>query len=440
MAFDCDKTRTNLARQTPVYDEKFLDDFISVMVNEPFMGRHKTETWADGKDTITYDKMHVPQPDYLSDWQRINGEECGDACNPPRTYVGVGTTRDSAFMEQKVLQSQLFCLTQLRTVPHVGQQIAAWYKILRAMPQAFMGDFLRTRFTSYHDTLQIAGAAGTEFAITTANTSVNLSNINLGSAAALPTSQLTLAYLSYLSQQLGMKGYDEMSGLPAGMRNLVTHSRTYQGLVGMNPELRSQIYPQAIGDLSPLYKVGKGINADPFGFLAPTFDEKQIRFQHVGDGLLARVLPYLNTAATTGNKPIVNPGWLNARYALSYILHPQAAILYTPAPKKIHDMVPSVNSAMFGKWSFKNGDVLIYENPDGTICTEQNDQNNKFYWLASLAAGFRYDQRDLVMPILHLSDGAGRDCLVDSPVCGDEPQYDAQYQYTDGGMILCEVE
>lgn len=407
------------------------------MVNEPFMGRHKTRTWEDGKDTITYDKMHVPQPNFLSPWQRIDGAECGNACDPPRTYVGVGTTRDTAFMEQKILQSQIFCLTQLRTVPHVGQQIMEWYKILRAMPQSFLGDFLRTRFTSYHDTLQIAGSATAEFAITTANTATDLGTINLGAAGNLPTTMLTLPYLSYLSQQLGMRGYDQDSGLPAGMRNLVTHSRTYQGLVGTNPELRSQIYPQAIDRLSPLYKVGVGINADPFGFLAPTFDEKQLRFQTNGNGLLQRVLPYLNEAATTGMKPVVNPAWLNARYAISYLLHPQAAILYTPAPKKIHEMVPSVNSAMFGKWAFKNGDVLIYNNPDGTTCTEQNDQNNKFYWLAYLSAGFRYDQRDLVMPILHLIDGSGKDCLINSPVCGDAPQYVVQ-DY-DNSVVLCET-
>lgn len=437
MAFDCEATRTNLARQTPVYDEKFLQDFISIMVNEPFMGRHQTRTWEDGKDTIFYDKVHVPQPDFLSPWQRINSEECGNACDPPRTYVGVGTTRDSAFMEQKILQSQIFCLTQLRGIPHVGQQIMEWYKILRTLPQSFIGDFLRTRFTSYHDTLQIAGSAFSTFAITTANTDVGLATINLGAVGNLPTSKLTLPILEYYSQLLGMRGYDAESGLPAGMRNLVTHSRTYQQLVGTNPELRSQIYPQAIADLNPLFKVGKGINADPFGFLAPTFDEKQLRFQTAGNGLLQRVLPYLNTASTTGNKPIVNPAWFNARYAISYLLHPKAAILYTPAPKKIHDMVPTVNSSMFGKWSFKNGDVLIYNNPDGTTCTEQNDQNTKFYWMASLEAGFRYDQRDLVMPILHLIDGAGSSCVVDEPVCGSAPQYVEQPD-DNGGVELCE--
>lgn len=319
------------------------------MVKQPFMGRHKTETWEDGKDTLTYDKVHVGQPNLVSEWQRISGDECGNACEPPRTFVAFGTTRDTAFMEQKVLESQPFCMTQLRTIPKVKQQISQIYDVLRSIPTMFFGDFLRTRFTSYHDTLQIAGSSFNTFSITSANTSPNLTTINLGSTANLPTSELTLQILEYYAQILGLRGYDTESGLPPGMRNLVTHSRVYQKLVGLNPDLRPYIRTADMGNLSPLYMPGKGINAEPFGRWAPTFDEAQLRFQTNGSGLLQRVLPYTNTTATTGSKPVYNPAWLNARYGISYILHPMAAILYTPSPSKIHPMVPSVNSSMFGE-------------------------------------------------------------------------------------------
>lgn len=427
MAFDCNAIRTNLARQTPVFDSTFLNDFISDMVNEPFVGRHMTETWEDGKDTIFYDKVHVMQPDFLMPWKRRDSAECSNGCNPPRQLVGYGTTRDSAFTESKLLQSQPFCLDQLRGIPHVGKQIGMIYKVLRKMPLAFIGDFLRSRFLSYHDTLQIAGASFLNMALTTANVDQNATTLQLTSAAYLPTSELTLPILEYYSQLLGLRGYDTESGLPMGMRNLVTHSRTYQKLVGLNPELRSQLKVEGIKELSPLYLPGKGINADPFGPMAPTFDEHQIRFQHSGGGLLQRVLPYTNTPATTGEKPIVNTAWFNARYAMSYILHPKAAVLYTPSPKKINEAVPSVNSSMWGQWTFINPPGLIqWANPDGTTCTKNNDLQWWYYWLCYLEAGFRYDQRDLVMPILHLIDGSGKDCVVDQPVCGDPPQYTTQ--------------
>lgn len=457
-AATCDFLRSNFARQTPVFDERFLNDYISEMVNEPFMGRHKTETWNDGAASRFFDKIHVQQVDFLTPWARrgttgggvgggtgnpgasgvvTSGADCTSGlCNPPRTLVGYGTTRDSYFMENKIIQSQPFCLDDLRNIPNVGSQVAEIYKVLRTMPMAIIGDYLRTRFFSYHDAVQIAGSAFTSFTPASTNTDQNLTTVKLASAAALPTSELTWPILQYYGQLLGMRGYDKMSGMAAGMRNLVTHSRTYFKLVGQNPEIKSQLHLVGVKDVSPLYKLGSGINADPFGNFAPTFDEKQVRWQHAGSGLLNRVLPYLNSPATTGEKPIVNTAWFRARYGLSYLLHPQAAVLFTPKPKKIHEMVPSVNSAMWGSWDFVNNKGIIqWTRPDGNICQQNNDLQWWFYWLCYLEAGFKYEQRDLVMPIIHLIDGSGADCVVDSPVCGDPPVYTAQ-DYT-SGLLEC---
>ena len=78
-----------------------------------------------------------------------------------------GTTRDSVFMSQKDLISQPWCLQQMRGIPHIGEQITQIYQVLREIPQSYIGDFLRTRFTSYHDELQIVGSSFSTFAILT---------------------------------------------------------------------------------------------------------------------------------------------------------------------------------------------------------------------------------------------------------------------------------
>lgn len=423
-----------------MFDEIFLEDYISgELVADPFLGRHKTKTWADGKDTLFYDKLHVQQPNYTKEWQRISSDECGNACEPPQVTIGIGSTRRNAFIQQLDLNSQPFCLQQLRGIPRAGEQITEWYKTIREIPASYFSDFLRTHFTSFHTTLQIAGSDYDTFTITSANTDEQLTTINLGSTTLLPTSQLTLQILDVYTQELDLRGYGKKSGLPKGMFNLVTHPRQYQYLTGMNPALRGQLYSQNMKDLSPLYKVGAGINAEPFGNIAPTFDVKQLRFQHSGNGLLQRVFPYRNVATTTGKMPEVNPDWLNARYAISYLLHPEAATLYTPEPKKIHPLVPSVNSAMFGKWTFVNNQGIIrLPNPDGTYCDKDNTDQFWFFWRAHLEAGFRYDQPELVMPVLHLIDGAGRACTVDAPVCGVAPQYSSQ-SYSGAGTGFCEI-
>ena len=441
MAISCSLLSTTLARQTPVYDREFLKDFISDMPGAPFVGRHKTETWEDGAEIRVFDKVHVGQPDYTVGWnKRVSGPsgnaECANTM-PGSQFISGGTTRDQYFTENKLLKSQLWNLDQLRGIPNLAGQIREMYRNIRRIPMGFTSDYLRTRFLSYHDTLAICGSSFTEMPLTTENIDANGNTIELGSSAALPTSDLTLAYLNYYQQSLGMKGYDIDSGMAKGMRSLVTHQRTYQRLVGLNPEVKSQLHLVGVKDVSPLYQIGVGVNADPFGSFAPTFDDHQLRYQHAGNGLLTRVLPYTNVAATTGLKPQINPAYLNARYAISYVLHPQAATLFTPKPKKVHEMIPTVNSAMWGTWDYINDKVLMYQQQDGTTCTINNELQWFFYWACYLEMGFKYEQRPLVVPILHLIDGAGKSCMVDTPICGDAPQY---YQYsTSDNPPVCQV-
>ena len=432
MATSCTQLSTSLARQTPVFTENFLKDYISDMANAPFLGRHKTDIWEDGAEVRVFDKINVGQPDYTSQWNVRKGADCGMTF-PTKTYVAYGTTRDQFFMENKNVYSQLFSLDQLRTVPKLGKQMTEIYRILRKIPMGFSADYLRTRMLSFNDTLQICGAAYNSLAITTSTViDNNAGALNIGTAN-LPTSDLSWSYLEYFGQTLGLNGYDSGSGLPTGMRSLITHSRTFQRLVGLNPEIKSQVRLEDFKSASPLYMPGKGINAEPFGRFSPTFDEHQLRYQDAGSGYLERVLPYKNVAATTGIKPIINPDWLNARYAISYIIHPEATVLYTPKPKKVHEMIPSINSAMWGSWAYIGGggenctsNVLIYTQPDGTVCTMDNSNGWLFFWLCYLELGFQYEQRPLVVPILHLIDGAGKTTTVDNPIPGAVPQYSAQ--------------
>ena len=431
MAISCSQLSSSLARQTPVYDEKFLKDFISDMTTAPYLGRHQTETWEDGADARFFDKVSVGQPNYTNQWNKRVGADCGMSF-PTKNYVAFGTTRDSYFMENQSLYSQLFSLDQLRTIPKLGAQMAEIYRNLRKIPVGFSGDFLRTRMLSYNNTLYVCGSAFNTIALQTANEGgvpenidANASTIN--TAGVLPTSDLTWTYLNYYQQVLGLNGYDSESGLPSGMRALITHSRTFQRLVGLNPEIRSQVRLTDFKSASPLYMPGKGINADPFGSFAPTFDEHQLRYQLSSDNVtLERVLPYVNVSATTGLKPQINQAWLNARYAVTYIIHPKASTLFTPKPKKVHEMIPTINSAMWGAWDYINDNVLAYPNQDGTQCTINNELRWYFYWLCYLELGFKYDQRPLILPVLHQIDGAGAACMVDLPICGTAPQYVVQ--------------
>ena len=158
MAISCSQLSTALARQTPVYDEAFLKDFISDMPGQPYVGRHKTKIWNDGAETRVFDKVHVGQPDFTSPWNKRLGADCGMSF-PTKTYVAHGATRDTYFMENRNLYSQLWNLDQLRTVPNLPDQMKEILRNERRIPLSFTNDYLRTRSLSYNDTLLVCGNA-----------------------------------------------------------------------------------------------------------------------------------------------------------------------------------------------------------------------------------------------------------------------------------------
>lgn len=443
MAASCTQLRTNLAAQTPVFDEMFLKDWKPL--DSPLIGRHLTEVWKEGTgDNHFIDRIEIGQPNLNTRWKRIDAGECRDACSSPRQFVAFGTTRTNHYMEHFDIQSQLFCLTQLRYGTRTPEQIARIYQGLKKIPEIYTSDFIRVHAVDFNTVgVQIASQNlldnGTNVFVPditpdAMNIQGQLTEINLGGAGYLPTSALTFPLLDYYSTTLDLEGYTQAgSGLPQGLFNIITDKRSWARLTNGNPSMAGMMALDDPQKASALYKIGQGVQK-PFGNYAPTLDEQPIRFQHVGGGVLNRVFPYYNVASDTGIKRVVNPAYVNARYQISFLWHPKAIKVFTPDFKKMHEMVPAVNSALYGKWDFKNGDVLIYNQPDGTTCTINNDKNEQFYWLAALELGFEYLEPQLIIPILHLVDGSGKDSVVDDAVCGTAPQYVAQ-SYSDNPLV-----
>lgn len=441
MARDCSEFRDELARQTPVFDKMFLKTYIPL--DSSVLGRHETGNWEPGTgDEHFVDRLDIGYPNLNNRWQRISSAECGeDSCAPPRVGVSMGSVRSSYGMDQLDLTSDLFCLTKLMYSTRPGEQVRKWYDSLRKLPQIYSDDYIRVNAAQQNTTIQIAGADFDTFTPNTGaggNVSGQLTTINLGGAGNLPTSQLTWPYLQRLTAQLALEGYGDESGLPSMMYNLITEERAWFRLTNGNPELREQFKTDDYKKASPLYKVGEGIQV-PYGNLAPTISKTPIRFQHLGSGVLNRVYPNTNISGTTGTVREVNQAYLDARYGLSFLWHPKAIKIYTPPGGKLHEKVPSLNSNMFGKWEFVNPleTNFRYVSMDGTSCTYNNDKQLYFYWLAAMQMGFQYQQPQLIMPILHLIDGSGKDCVVDDPVCGSAPQY-VEQDYNNNPTI-CEA-
>lgn len=433
MAIDCTRFRTNLARLTPVYDKIFLEDFQPL--DGPTLGRHETGTWEnDTSDTHISTRIHVGQPDLTESWQRIDAGECASAvCSPPTKFVAFGTESGSYFKEQLDLRSQPFCLTQMRHQTSAGQQAVQIMRALKKIPDMYNEDWLQVHAFDMSNEVKIAGNDFATFVpIRGTNTGGQLVTINLGNDNNFPTSQLTWPQLNYWTTQLSMRGYSKAgSGLPMGMYNLITHSRVWFRLTNGMDSMKDMMALTDPQQASPLFKIGVGVQK-PFGNIVPTLnDEFTMRFQRQSPGVLGRVFPYINVATTTGIKRVENPAYLNARYAISFLWHPKAIKMWLPDFGKTHPLMPSINSSMYGKWKFINTEGnLTLLNTDGTTCVVDNSAQRWFFWLVSLERGFQYQYNELIMPILHLIDGSGKDCAIDDPVCGESPQY-VEQQFSD---------
>lgn len=440
MARDCDEFRDELARQTPVFDKAFLKTFTPL--DSTVLGRHESGTWQPGTgDTHFVDRLDIGYPNLNNRWQRISSAECGtDSCAPPRVGISMGSVRTDYGMDQIDLTSDLFCLTKLMYDTRPSEQIAEWYRSIRKLPMIYSDDYIRAMAAMEATTIQIAGA---DFDTFTPNSGAGgniagmLTTINLGGAGNLPTSQITWPYMQRLTAQLALEGYGDESGLPSMMYNFITEERVWFRLTNGNPELREQFKTDDYRKASPLYKIGEGIQV-PYGNLAPTITKTPIRFQHLGSGVLNRVYPNTNIAGTTGTVREVNQAYLDAQYGLSFLWHPKAVKVWSPPGGKLHEMVPTLNSALFGKWEFicPQETNMRYVATDGTVCTGiNNDRRLYFYWLCALQMGFQYKQPQLLMPILHLLDASGKYATVDDPVCGTTEYTPQDYSNDPAGCV-----
>jgi len=431
-----------MARQTPVFDKMFLKTYIPMETD--MLGRHETGAWEMGTgDTHLVDRLDIGYPDMTGQWADIDSSECGtDACNPPETSVSMGSVRTEHNMQQKNLKSPLWCLRKLMYNTRPDDQMRIWYDALRKLPTMYLNDWMRVHAVTDITSIEIADDRFLNIVPDNTpggNILDQLVQIDLGGVGNLPQSQLTFPYLRRIAAAKRAAGYATDSQLPPMMYNLNTNDDSWFHLTNGAPEMKGMYAIDNYKKASVLYRIGEGLQ-EPFGNFAPTISDTPFRFQHIGGGILQRVLPNTNIAGSTGAVRQVNNAYLDAIYTISFIWHPKAVKIWTPPGGKIHEMVPSVNSTMMARWRLINTQEtnFRYINPDGSECVYNNDEQLYFYWKAHLESGFQYQQPGLVSVIIHLVDGSGKCSTVNDPVCCT-PQYARQY-YTNNPPSCSELD
>lgn len=424
MAIDCGKFNSWLFRRTPDFDKELARD------RHPFSYLYSTmypvRRWESFTGTThTWDKVHVTRPNGSPDWAAMDADACAQAiCDPPRKFTGWGSTRGTYTKYRQVYQSPVFCFDQLRHIEEAKSQLAAIIAGHKKLPDLIVSDFIRQLAMRSADVLYIAGAAGLEVTVTAAMFLAN-GDINLGGTANLPTSKLTMNYLDNHIEDLQYAGYFDGDFLPTGKFAITADLQTQKELSNANPAL-TQMYNAA--------DFAKGGKFYAYGVMSAVgnwmfkIDPEPARYQHTGLGVLKRVWPYENVAATIGKKPQFSDEYKNAKYQLFHVYNRASRTVEAGDITSVHpEMKFGLARSLMGKWSWHSPDYFKGMDPNsGTVCEFQNDLKNKGYFVGEFELGVKTTHPDIEMMILAQREPA---CVTNSALCVNPPDWNTSTTY-----------
>ena len=421
MAWDCTKYFDYLFDRTPHFDEDLLQDWFPT--DDAWIGQVMTSDWnAFTGTTHTYDRLHIGVPDMSQAWTKFDAqsEDC-IACSPDEIAIGWGSTRKTYDRYRQSYTTNVLCFDQIDTRAKAKEQMAQIIKGLKNITKMVQSDYLRTASALFNDKLYIAGSSLTEVTITNSTFTGQLLTIDLGGAGNVPSSELTIQYLQRFYEPLQFEGYFKSKYVPNGMFKLITDPITSQRLCQNNPSLTAHFRYQDFQKGGELFKYGMSSAIGNYGI---AWDAFPARFYHTSAGVLRRVWPYVPTAATIGEKPLVAVEYLKAPYQLSQIWHPEAMRRLVPKLESVHPEMPFLTRDLAGKWTFVGGNrdsVIIHKDPiTGETCTIDNKRGKQGLFLADFENAIKFERPELTRCILHQREPG---CVVDSPACSTPPAY-----------------
>ncbi len=419
MAIDCNKFNSFLFRRVPDFDKELAKDrfpfnylYTNMYPSQPFS--------AFTGFQHTWDRVHVTRPNDDGNWDTVNSNDCAqNICDYSRVFTGWGSTRSTYGIFHRDYQSPVFCYDQLRHVEEAVEQLSAIVDGHKELPDSIISDFLRLLAVKTSNVIWICGSA--DNSVTTTDAMFTFTNgtlnINLGGTGNLPDSKLSVQYLNNHVENLIYNGYFKKDFMPQGKFLVTADFQTQTDLTNANPSL-SQMYNAA-----DIVKGGKFFDYGVMSGVGPWLfkvDPEPMRFQHIGSGILRRILPYQNVATTVGKMPQFDTAYKNAEYQMFHVYNRATRMI------EVGDLAPvnpemKFNTArsMMGKWSWKSPDYFRAVDPNtGTVCEYQNDKKNKGYFLAEFEMGTKTVYPEMEMIIIAKREPQG---VVSIPRCAASP-------------------
>lgn len=286
--------------------------------------------WVDGMGTthtnVIFERT-VPT-DTGNEWVATAPSDGADVdnCTLDPEVVHFGQTKQTVEMFRRNLQTQEFCVEDLRNDFALRKTLEGVEKNLRFLSIYVWETYLQARSITLSDHKITEGGAGVY--------DLNSTSFSGGNP---PTSTLTLGTLEQIYNYLkldgaSMEGSVGSAGLGRPIFDLFTDANTSRDTILQDPDLR-QDYRYAF--------MGKGIDSPLLQTLGTPFTHAGFRhvelpwpqrFNFPG-GVMTRVYPYKNPAAASkGVKQDINPAYLYAAAQISLVRLPSLFTLQIPKP------------------------------------------------------------------------------------------------------------
>lgn len=401
MGINCGQASSYLFRRTPNFLKDLVEDlfprdmlYSTLYPFQPWPSFHGTE--------LTWDRIHVNMPNDMGDWEQMRSEDCLiNVCNPEIRQLDWGSTRSVFGKFRRRWKTRVLCLDQLRHIEEAKAQIAMIYKGLMKVPEYVKAEFMKYQCAAGSNYIYSCGTGLTSVAVTSGMfpTGGGLASLNMGSDANLPTSKLSMNYLQQYVPQLQYNGYFDGQFTPTGKLQIITDMQSAIELCNQNPALAGMYQGADFEKGGQYFKYGAMMGCGNFLFDIATYPA---RFYRSTPGVLTRVMPFQNEAATVGSTPVLDPQWLNAPYQLSHVPHRMARDVYRGEIPELGGETKFGRRDLWGKWNWCNDAVLMSFDPNsGTTCTLDNVARNWGYFWADYEAGVQNTRPELELMILH---------------------------------------
>lgn len=398
-----------LTDRTEYIDRDILEDWFPN--EDAWVGHVATGKWDafDGTSHF-FDRFHMAYPDLTGARESLNNGSCiGTPCDPTEKKVGYGMTRSDYELLRESFTTDLVCWDQNLTISQAKEKWAMFVKGLRKITKTVNSNRFKVEAMKGAITFYMAGATGATTPVV-----VSADETELDTAGVFPTSKLTMPYLQRFVEPLQLEGYFQEKFVPLPQFKLITDFTTSYDLQQGNAALAALFRFEDFKKGGVLYQYGA---SNAVGNFMIAIDSTPLRFNRLASGILKRVFPYENTAATVGIKQEFTTQYLNAEIQLSFIWHPMAMRILTLLGQALNPEMPFLVRDFAGQWRFAMDNIVI----DGQAV--DNKRRNKGLWYADFTSGTKYERPELVRAILHLREPA---CVADVTRCADADEYETQ--------------